>query len=51
MESIQQACVTADFGGDAVATISRNGDLVHRMYLEAAVVFRHVEQGKGWILD
>jgi len=35
MESIQQTFNgTADFGGSVSATISRNGDLVHRMYLE-----------------
>jgi hypothetical protein len=35
MESIQQTFSgTADFGGDVVATISRNGDLLYRMYLE-----------------
>jgi len=35
MESIQQTLNgTADFGGSVSATISRNGDLVHRMYLE-----------------
>ena len=35
MESIQQTFNgTADFGNDVTATISRNGDLVYRMYLE-----------------
>jgi hypothetical protein len=35
MEAIQQTFNgTADFGGSVSATISRNGDLVHRMYLE-----------------
>ena len=35
MESIQQTFSgTADFGNSVTATISRNGDLVHRMYLE-----------------
>jgi hypothetical protein len=35
MESIEQTFNgTASFGGSASATISRNGDLVHRMYLE-----------------
>ena len=35
MESIQQTFNgTADFGSSASATISRNGDLVYRMYLE-----------------
>ena len=40
MESIQQTFNgTADFGKSVTATISRNGDLVHRMYLEHAMVF------------
>ena len=35
MESIKQTFNgTADFGRNASATISRNGDLIHRMYLE-----------------
>ena len=35
MESIEQTFNgTADFGNSVSATISRNGDLVHRMYLE-----------------
>ena len=35
MESIEQTFNgTADFGNDVTATISRNGDLVYRMYLE-----------------
>ena len=35
MESIKQTFNgTADFGSDVSATISRNGDLVYRMYLE-----------------
>jgi len=35
MESIEQTLNgTADFGKSVTATISRNGDLVHRMYLE-----------------
>ena len=35
MEAIQQTFNgTADFGNSVSATISRNGDLVHRMYLE-----------------
>ena len=35
MESILQTFSgTADFGNDVTATISRNGDLVYRMYLE-----------------
>ena len=39
MESIQQTFNgTADFGGSVSATISRNGDLVYRMYLEHELV-------------
>jgi len=40
MESIVQTFSgTAGFGGEVVATISRNGDLVHRMYLEHKAVW------------
>jgi hypothetical protein len=40
IESIQQSFAgDADFGGTVVATISRNGDLVHRMYLEHSATF------------
>ena len=40
MESIQQTFNgTANFGNDVSATISRNGDLVYRMYLEHTAVF------------
>jgi hypothetical protein len=40
MESIKQTFNgTADFGNDVSATISRNGDLVYRMYLEHAATF------------
>ena len=40
MESIKQNFNgTADFGNDVSATISRNGDLVYRMYLEHDAVF------------
>ena len=39
MESIKQTFNgTADFGNDVSATISRNGDLVYRMYLEHDLV-------------
>jgi hypothetical protein len=35
MEAIKQTLNgTADYGNDVTATISRNGDLVHRMYVE-----------------
>ena len=40
MEAIQQTFDgTADFGRDVSATISRNGDLVYRMYLEHSATF------------
>jgi len=40
MESIKQSFDgNADFGGDVVATISRSGDLLHRMYLEHSATF------------
>ena len=40
MESIKQTFNgTADFGNDVTATISRNGDLVYRMYLEHTASF------------
>jgi hypothetical protein len=42
MESIKQTFNgTADFGSSASATISRNGDLVYRMYLEHNATFTH----------
>ena len=41
MEAIVQTFTgSQDFGGDVVATISRNGDLVHRMYLEHTASFK-----------
>ena len=41
MESIEQTFNgTADFGNTASATISRNGDLVYRMYLEHDASFK-----------
>jgi hypothetical protein len=40
MEAIEQVFSgTADFGNNVTATISRNGDLVHRMYLEHGATF------------
>ena len=40
MEAIKQTFNgTVDFGASVTATISRNGDLVHRMYLEHDVAF------------
>ena len=41
MESIKQTFNgTPDFGADVTATISRNGDLVYRMYLEHDLSFK-----------
>jgi len=41
MEAIQQTFNgNSDFGGSVSATISRNGDLVHRMYLEHDASFK-----------
>ena len=41
MESIRQTFSgTTGFGNDVTATISRNGDLVHRMYLEHTCTFQ-----------
>ena len=43
MESIKQTFDgDANFGGNVTATISRNGDLVHRMYLEHSATFTHI---------
>jgi len=45
MESIKQTFNgTADFGNDVSATISRNGDLVYRMYLEHDLVTNASEE-------
>jgi len=47
MESIKQTFNgNADFGNNVSATISRNGDLVYRMYLEHDAVFDD-EPGRG----
>ena len=47
MESIKQTFNgTADFGNDVTATISRNGDLVYRMYLEHDAVWT-AQAGSG----
>ena len=44
MEAIKQTFSgTANFGADVTATISRNGDLVYRMYLEHAATFTSVD--------
>ena len=48
MESIQQTFNgTADYGNKATATISRNGDLVHRLYLEHA--FTPTAETTDWV--
>ena len=49
MESIIQTFSgNKSFGGEVVATISRNGDLVHRMYLEHNATFENVDaSGSG----
>ena len=48
MESIAQTFNgTADFGKDVSATISRNGDLVYRMYLEHNADFKEAVLGAG----
>ena len=42
MESIKQVFEgDADFGNEVTVTIARNGDLVHRMYLEHSATFTH----------
>ena len=44
IESIQQVLEgNNNFGGDVVSTISRNGDLLYKMYLE------HNAKFKGWV--
>ena len=46
MESIEQTFSgTADFGKRVTATVSRNGDLVHRMWLQATVPAVTVSSG------
>ena len=46
MESIEQTFNgTADFGKKVTYTISRNGDLIHRVYLQATVPQIRVEAG------
>ena len=48
MESIKQSFAgNADFGGMVEATISRNGDLVHRMYLEHTAFLKAPDVGNG----
>jgi hypothetical protein len=48
MEAIEQTFNgTADFGQSVTATISRNGDLVHRMYLEHSVTFEGPNSATG----
>ena len=42
MESIKQVFEgDADFGNEVTVTIARNGDLVHRMYLEHSATLTH----------
>jgi hypothetical protein len=50
MESIQQTFNgSADFGRRVTCTISRNGDLVHRMYLQVSLpALTSVPSGEGW---
>ena len=46
MESIKQSFNgNPDFGATVSATISRNGDLIHRMYLEHSATFTHNTPG------
>ena len=48
MESIKQVFNgNADLGGSAVATISRNGDLISRIYIESDGIFDHVGDALG----
>ena len=48
MESIKQAFDgTADLGGSAVSTISRNGDLISRIYIESDGKFDHEGDDTG----
>ena len=48
MESIIQTFSgNQSFGGEVVATISRNGDLVHRMYLEHTATWKDDANGSG----
>ena len=48
MESILQTFSgNTNFGGEVVATISRNGDLVHRMYLEHEAKWKDTDNGSG----
>jgi len=48
MESIEQTFNgTADFGRKVTCTISRNGDLVHRVYLQATLPQVRVGDGTG----
>ena len=48
MEAIRQTFSgTAAFGSDVTATISRNGDLVHRMYLEVDAIFNGTGTSAG----
>ena len=47
-ESIQQTFNgTVDFGNTVTATISRNGDLIHRCYLETQVTSGNADNNIG----
>ena len=49
MESIEQTFNgSADFGKKVTATISRNGDLIHRVYLQVELPSVRVAQGKNF---
>ena len=51
MESIQQTFSgTANYGSSVTATISRNGDLVYRMYLEHNADIKSADgSDDGWL--
>ena len=47
IESIEQTFNgTADFGRKVTATISRNGDLIHKMYLQTDLPAQTVDAGE-----
>ena len=51
MEAIEQTFNgTEGFGQSVTATISRNGDLVHRMYLEHSVTFEGPAEVRFFLL-
>ena len=52
MEAIKQTFNgTSDFGSSATATISRNGDLVYRMYLEHKCKHKRTDASTGGHMD